>query len=598
MGGLLNPSEHKNIQSKTMPPLSDEEWAEMAGEIPQPSDPFIQKYLEGREGLVAQEQKQRSDHAFKQSLSPIARRACAIVERIRDAENDNVWTAALEEQVAERGHVFPGMMFGLAKEVMETTELWKIVRRMPKGALLHGHNDAMVDFDFLIGVLLETEGMCVACFEGGLASAQHREERMPEFRFVKQINAEATAAASSIWSDGYIAGTFVPITEAADSFPSEDGGGGGGGRAAFTAWIKSRVTLSRTDSEEQHHGVDHIWRKFIRCFQITGSMVHYEPVFRRFIRRIMTQLHDDGIAWAELRHTWPLNYRREGHEEPETDYMHIFTVIDEEVTAFKRENPKFWGLRMIWSSLRNADARTMVSDMVLCIETKLAFPHLVVGYDVVGQEDSGLPLKDLLPRFAWFRKLCVQEDVNIPFFFHAGETLGDGSDTDKNLFDAVLLGTRRIGHGFSLYKHPLLIELVKEKRILIESCPISNEVLRLCGSILSHPLPALLARGVPCALSNDDPGMLGQDTAGATHDFWQALQGWENLGLGGLGSLAENSIRWAAFEDETDAQWKSSIQQASLGSGIKAQRLKEWAVAWEEFCMWVVDEYEDKYGEK
>ena len=49
-----------------------------------------------------------------------------------------------------------------------------------------------------------------------------------------------------------------------------------------------------------------------------------------------------------------------------------------------------------------------------------------------------------------------------------------------NLFDAVLLGTRRIGHAFSLHKHPLLVDMVKEKKILVESCPISNEVLRLC----------------------------------------------------------------------------------------------------------------------
>ncbi len=84
----------------------------------------------------------------------------------------------------------------------------------------------------------------------------------------------------------------------------------------------------------------------------------------------------------------------------------------------------------------------------------------------------------------------------MPFFFHAGECLGTGNSTDHNLFDAILLGTRRIGHGFSLYKHPLLIDLVKEKKILVESCPISNEVLRLCGSVMSHPLPALLARGV------------------------------------------------------------------------------------------------------
>lgn len=76
--------------------------------------------------------------------------------------------------------------------------------------------------------------------------------------------------------------------------------------------------------------------------------------------------------------------------------------------------------------------------------------------------------------------------------------------------------------------------MVKEKKILVECCPISNEVLRYSASILSHPLPALLARGVPAALSNDDPSLLGQETSGLTHDFWQALQGWENLGLAGL----------------------------------------------------------------
>lgn len=396
----------------------------------------------------------------------------------------------------------------------------------------------------------------------------------------------------SIWSEDYVPGTFVPAAHAADTFPN-------GGRPAFEAWLKSRVTISRTDATQQHHGQDHIWDKFIRCFEIAGSMLLYEPVFRAFLRRVLTLLHDDGVAWAELRHTWPLGYCREGRDEAEEDYLHMFGVLGEEVETFRRAHPNsFWGLRMIWSSHRAAPARSMAADMVLCVETKRAFPHLVSGYDVVGQEDKGPPLKTLFPILAWFRKLCADEGVTIPLFLHAGETLGDGTETDGNLFDAVLLGARRIGHGFSLYKHPLLVELVKDRRILVESCPISNEVLRLCSSVTAHPLPALLARGVPCAISNDDPGMLGHDTAGATHDFWSALQGWDNLGMAGLGSLAENSVRWAAFEDEDDAAWVRGVKEASLGSGVKARRLKEWAVAWEEFCLWVVTEYGDRYPDQ
>lgn len=135
--------------------------------------------------------------------------------------------------------------------------------------------------------------------------------------------------------------------------------------------------------------------------------------------------------------------------------------------------------------------------------------------------------------------------------------------------------------------------MVKEKKILVESCPISNEILRLCASIMSHPLPALLSRGVACSLSNDDPAILGQGTNGMTHDFWQALQGWENLGLAGLGSLAENSVRWAAFEDQNQAEWVAGIKEASLGSGVRAKRMQQWSIEWEQFCLWIVTEFGD-----
>lgn len=226
-----------------------------------------------------------------------------------------------------------------------------------------------------------------------------------------------------------------------------------------------------------------------------------------------------------------------------------------------------------------------------CIAVKKVHPHTIAGFDFVGPEDAGRPLADLVPEIFWFKKRCFEEGLDIPFFFHAGETLGDGSETDENLFDAVLLNTRRIGHGFSLFKHPLLIDMVKEKKILIESCPISNEVLRLTSSILAHPLPALLARGVPVALCNDDPAMLGQGTTGVSHDYWQALQGWENLGLAGLGSLAENSVRWAAFEDQDQKKWLLDIKMGAVGNGIRAERLKIWITAWEKFCQWIVDEY-------
>jgi adenosine deaminase CECR1 len=84
---------------------------------------------------------------------------------------------------------------------------------------------------------------------------------------------------------------------------------------------------------------------------------------------------------------------------------------------------------------------------------------------------------------------------------------------------------------------------------------------------------------------------MGHGTSGLSHDFWQALQGWDNLGLGGLGSLAQNSVRWSAFEDQNDEEWLADVSAGEHGSGIRAQRIKEWNEEWELFCEWVVQEY-------
>lgn len=76
-----------------------------------------------------------------------------------------------------------------------------------------------------------------------------------------------------------------------------------------------------------------------------------------------------------------------------------------------------------------------------------------------------------------------------------------------------------------------------------------------------------------------------------THDFWQAIQGWDNLGLEGLASLAENSVRWAAFEDCSVEDWAKGIQSGVLGSDLRAQRMQEWSAEFEKFCAWVVEEF-------
>ena len=98
-------------------------------------------------------------------MSPLAREACEIVNRIKEEERTTIWTSEFEDKLAQETgtNIYPGMMFSLAKERMEKTKLWHIVRKMPKGALLHAHMDAMVDYEFLFETLLSTPGMHIHC---------------------------------------------------------------------------------------------------------------------------------------------------------------------------------------------------------------------------------------------------------------------------------------------------------------------------------------------------------------------------------------------------------------------------------------------------
>ena len=564
-------------------------------------------------------------------MSPLARGAARIMASIRKNELKTIWTPTFEASYSavatanvdagaskpvEPHHanapVNSGMMFAQARARMETTKLWQIMERMPKGALLHAHLEAMVDVDWLIDQIF-TEGQvnrdgsvkggfCIVAPKaldasatdesafGRIASFQMRFYTSTEF----EAHAANAAAAASIWSPSYQPNTPIPLLIAGTTFPKD-------GTDGFKAWLWSRCVITPEETICHHHSQDAIWRKFQSCFGVLGWLVMYEPIFRRALLRLLSQLAEGGITYVDFRSAFLFEFRRTGNPHGEVGgdgldaFYEVFDSVDKEFKNSELGRAKGWrGARVIWTVMRFMGDRDIVRWMKECVRIKLKWPHLVCGFDFVAQEDAGKPLADLTRLIFWFRKHCLENGVDIPFFFHAGETLGDGDGADQNLFDAILMGARRIGHGYSLYKHPLLIEMCKGKKILVESCPISNEILRLSSSILAHSLPALLARGVAISLNNDGPAVLGHGRNGLSHDFWQSYMAWENLGLEGLATMAENSIKWCAIEDQNVKDWTRTIDDGYTGKGIKADMLKEWRREFEKFCQWVILEFAEE----
>ncbi|CBF81806.1 putative CECR1 family adenosine deaminase [Aspergillus nidulans FGSC A4] len=556
-------------------------WAAEAG-VPHHEDPFIQRFIAGRHSLIQREKSQRHDANLHNALPPVAKKACQIVSRVCAQE-----LAKLQQDGYQSdGIPHPSRMSNRDRVRVESSDLWSIVRRLPKGSLLHGHLPAMVDMDFLIDQAFATPGIHVSAPRPLLTQGDFQDAPFA-FRYCSRSDGGHTDK-RSLWADSYEPSTMIDLQSAAASFPDKKSG--------FRQWLKSRCTLASDQSHQIPRGSRAISDIFDRRLPIINSILQYEPILRKCLRHIFSQLAADRIRYVEFRVAFNFEYTLEGSDKTEEDYTGWFQIFQEEVEKFRgtEEGKEFYGARVIWATMRGLSNKDIGLSMEQCLLAKKMFPEFICGFDLLGPEANEKPLNDLLPILFWFRGRCADEGVEIPFMFHAGYSLGDGDQTDDNLFDAVLLGTRRISQALSLYKHPLLIDVLKSKNILIECSPSSAACLGLSNSFQSHPLPALLSRGVSVALSNDSPGIYGLGPNGLSSEFYQALLAFHSMGLSGLTMMVENSIRWSCYEDKSVNDWNTDIQEAILGEGLKAARLHEFYADFEKFCDWVVLAFEEK----
>ena len=164
--------------------------------------------------------------------------------------------------------------------------------------------------------------------------------------------------------------------------------------------------------------------------------------------------------------------------------------------------PVFGGLKVIYCTPRSFSRQDVKDSMAECLQFKLKWPQYIAGFDLVGEESKGHPLSFFREEFEGFVRDCADAGVEIPFLFHCGET---HYDPDDNLGAALSYdNTRRIGHGYALLSETAHDETMKRKRICIESCPISNEILGLAPRIANHAVYGLINRGLRCTLNSDN----------------------------------------------------------------------------------------------
>ncbi|KAF9445430.1 Metallo-dependent hydrolase [Macrolepiota fuliginosa MF-IS2] len=518
-------------------------------------------YLEQRVSLINADRELRRDWSNLQTRSVLEKEADEIVRSIRAEEAASVW----KEEHPDIPHPFPGMEFLTGKKIIEKTRIFEILSQMPKGTLLHAHIGAMVDTRILLDLALQQPAIHVRVAE--VLTIANIKSIVPEFLPLPMGSYNLTGP--GITASDYIPNTWVHIARARELFDASFGGSEG-----FDEWVINAMTLRPDEAYGTYNTALKIWEKFESTFSVSCVLVHFLPIFKQYLRLFLLSSVDDGIFYMEPRiDFFVADCMRGADGELNVTHRDIVLLFGEAIREVKEElekdgrGDKFLGARIIYTTVKVVAPKDLYRYLDDCIALKKEFPHLIAGYDLVGHENVLHPLIDYIEPFLYFRKRQVEEGIEIPFLFHAGETLGDGDATDSNVYDAILLCTKRIGHGFSLVKHPKLMQLCRERGILLEVCPISNEVLRLTSSMSMHPLPILLNNGVPVALSSDGPSVFGN--MGLTYDFFQVLVASEVSGLSTLGVLARDSIEFSMMTVEEkkrallvwEEEWRIFLEQ-------------------------------------
>ncbi|CAB3368241.1 Hypothetical predicted protein [Cloeon dipterum] len=433
----------------------------------------------------------------------------------------------------------PARHFFDAKADIENSEVFRIIKRMPKGAVLHGHDTGMVATQWLITNAV-TRSDLWAC-----TKVSTSQPTPPMELDLQKLLFSSTSPPSNTCPDG----AWISVASLRESNPNE-----------IDPWFEYHFSLVTPDPAGRYPNINVAWEYFSRLFDVTGGLLSYTPVFRDYFTQTLQELKDDNVQYLELRGLMLPTYNLDGTTLDTMQVANMYAEANAEFNAAQLPG-EWFGSRFIYAPTRNVDNATADVYVQTALALLNAHPDYIAGFDLVGQEDKGRPLVEFVNQMFELR----QQKPDIKFFFHAGETNWQG-ETDLNLIDAVLLGTTRIGHGFALSKHPTAKRLAAEKGIAIEVNPISNQVLKLVEDLRNHPVATLLAEDFPVVVSCDDPSFWG--AKGLSYDFYQMFMGIasKEADLRFLKQLAINSL-----------------QYSSMPADEKACALEAWAILWDQF---------------
>jgi aminodeoxyfutalosine deaminase len=265
------------------------------------------------------------------------------------------------------------------------------------------------------------------------------------------------------------------------------------------------------------------FRHFIEVFELTAGALHRYDDFRQVVVEYAAEAAAHGAVYLEAIFA-PGLWRGLDTDEVFGGYCDGAKEASELYGVEVRLTPD---IPTVYSP---AEAETIARYAVAYRERG------VVGLGVGGHEYPSEP-------FA--RAFALARDGGVGSVPHAGELAGAASV--RTALEG--LAADRIRHGIRAIDDAGLVRELAARGTVLDVCPISNLRTGAVASLEEHPLPRLVAAGVRCSVSTDDPAMFDTDLS---RDYAAA----ESLGVDPR-ALYETGVAGALCDEGTRARLRA-----------------------------------------
>lgn len=217
------------------------------------------------------------------------------------------------------------------------------------------------------------------------------------------------------------------------------------------------------------------------------------------------------------------------------------TIINGIFKALKKAEIKF-GItsKIIMCFLRHLDE----NDCFEALNEAIKHKDKIIGVGLNSSEKGNPPKK--------FKKL-FEKAINEGFLTvaHAGE-----EGPPEYIWDSLnLLKVKRIDHGVQCLNDDNLVKTLKENKIPLTVCPLSNVKLCVFDKLENHNLKKMLDKGLRVMVNSDDPAYFGGYLNTNLIETSKAL----NLSIENIKVLIQNSFKSSFLDEKSKNNWLEKI---------------------------------------